>query len=118
MQCFTHQPVGIGAWIRAGSIHIDRAVDTAAREEMRAMTDRETRNQTKPFLGWQDFARLFDCGRSKALLLMHEVGVVYIGHAVFVPADKLDDYLAEYGSIDITWPLSEKRRKEARHERR
>ena len=82
------------------------------------MTDQEMRSQTKPFLGWQDFARLFECGRSKALLLMHEVGVVYIGHAVFVPAGKLDDYLAEHGSIDITRPISEKRRKEARHERR
>lgn len=82
------------------------------------MTDQEMRSQTKPFLGWQDFAVLFGCGRSKALLLMHEVGVVYIGHAVFVPADKLDDYLAEHGSIDITWPLSQKRRKEARHEHR
>lgn len=82
------------------------------------MAEQEMGNQTKPFLGWQDFARLFNCGRSKALLLMHEVGVVYIGHAVFVPANKLDDYLDEHGSIDITWPLSEKRRKEARHERR
>lgn len=118
MRSFTCQPVDIGAWIRAGSIHANGAVDAAAREEMRAMADQETRNQTKPFLGWQDFARLFDCGRSKALLLMHEVGVVYIGHAVFVPANKLDDYLDEHGSIDITWPISEKRREGARHERR
>lgn len=80
------------------------------------MEEQVSRSLAKPFLGWQDFARLFDCGRSKALLLMHEVGVVYIGHAVFVRANDLDDYLAEHGSIDITWPLSEKRRKEARHE--
>jgi len=82
------------------------------------MEDQVSKSLAKPFLGWQDFARLFDCGRSKALLLMHEVGVVYIGHAVFVRANDLDAYLAEHGSIDITWPLSAKRRKEARHERR
>lgn len=80
------------------------------------MEEQVSKGLAKPFLGWQDFARLFNCGRSKALLLMHEVGVVYIGHAVFVPASKLDDYLAEHGSIDITWPLSEKRRKETHHE--
>lgn len=82
------------------------------------MEEQVSRSLAKPFLGWQDFARLFDCGRSKALLLMHEVGVVYIGHAVFVRANNLDAYLAEHGSIDITWPLSAKRRKEARHANR
>ena len=82
------------------------------------MEDQVSKSLAKPFLGWQDFAELFGCGRSKALLLMHEVGVTYIGHAVFVPASKLDEYLAEHGGIDITWPLSEKRRKEARHANR
>lgn len=79
------------------------------------MEEQVSKGLAKPFLGWQDFARLFNCGRSKALLLMHEVGVVYIGHAVFVRANDLGAYLAEHGSIDITWPLSAKRRKEARH---
>lgn len=82
------------------------------------MEEQVSKGLAKPYLGWQDFARLFDCGRSKALLLMHEVGVVYIGHAVFVRANDLDAYLAERGSIDITWPLSAKRRKEARHAHR
>ena len=82
------------------------------------MASQENQNQTKPFLGWRDFARLFNCGRSKALLLMHEVGVTYIGHAVFVPSSKLDEYLTEHGGIDITWPLSEKRRKEASYANR
>ena len=81
------------------------------------MEEQVTKSMNKPFLGWQDFAQLFDCGRSKALLLMHEVGVVYIGHAVFVRASDLEDYLVKHGSIDITWPLSEKRRKEAHHGR-
>ena len=70
---------------------------------------------TKPFLGWQDVAEMFNCARSKALLLMHEVGVIHIGHAVFVRAEDLDAYIAEHGSIDITWPKSATRRKEARH---
>ena len=72
---------------------------------------------SKPFLGWQDFADLFGCGRSKALLLMHEVGVVHIGHAVFVRAVDLEAYLDEHDGIDITWPKSAARRKAARHAR-
>ena len=69
----------------------------------------------KPYLGWEDFAEMFSCKRSKALLLMHEVGVIYIGHAVFVRASDLDAYLNEHGSIDITWPKSAARRKAERH---
>ena len=57
---------------------------------------------------------MFNCGRSKALLLMHQVGVVYIGRAAFVRAEDLDNYLAEHGSIDITWPKSSSRRKATR----
>ena len=60
----------------------------------------------KSFLGWKDIAEMFQCGRSKALLLMHKVGVVYIGHAVFVRSSELEAYLDEHGSIDITWPKS------------
>lgn len=72
----------------------------------------------KPYLGWRDFAQLFGCGRSKALLLMHAVGVVYIGHEVFVRKADLDKHLEEHGSIDITWPLSKARRNEALHVRK
>jgi hypothetical protein len=72
---------------------------------------------TKPFLGWQDFAEMFNCGRSKALLLMHEVGVIHVGHAVFVRAEDLDAYIEEHGSIDIAWPQSATRRKAARNGR-
>lgn len=67
----------------------------------------------KPFLNWKDVAEIFGCGRSKAQLLMQEVGVVYIGHAAFVRADDLDAYLNEHGSIEISWPKS-KARREAR----
>ena len=70
-----------------------------------------------PYLGWEDFAEMFQCRRSKALLLMHQVGVVYIGRAVFVRASDLDAYLDEHGSIDITWPKSAARRKAAKNGR-
>ena len=78
----------------------------------------KAQDAAKPYLGWRDFAQLFDCGRSKALLLMHEVGVIYIGHEVFVRAGDLEKHLEEHGSIDITWPLSAARRKEVRHGRK
>lgn len=65
----------------------------------------------KSFLSWRDIAEIFDCKRSKALLLMHEIGVVYVGHAVFVRSEDLNKHLAEHGSIDITWPQSKARRK-------
>lgn len=77
----------------------------------------DLRTMEKPFLGWQDIAEMFSCGRSKALLLMHEVGAVYIGHAVFIRAGDLDEYLVEHGSIDITWPQSAARRREASNAR-
>ena len=67
-------------------------------------------NIVKPYLGWRDLCELFGCGRSKAYLLMHSVGVVYVGHAAFVRAVDLDAHLDKNGSIDIRWP----RRKGAR----
>ena len=76
-----------------------------------------TTTHMKPYLGWRDVAELFGCGRSKALLLMHEVGVVHIGHAVFVRAEDLDAYIDEHGSIEITWPRSAARRKGGRRAR-
>ena len=72
-----------------------------------------TTTYARPYLGWRDLAELFDCGRRKAPLLMHEVGPVYTGRAVLVRAADLDAYLDEHGSIDITWPKSAVRRKGA-----
>lgn len=74
-----------------------------------------TTTYPKPYLGWEDFAEMFQCKRSKALLLMHQVGVVHIGHAVFVRTSDLDAYLDEHGGIDITWPKSAARRKAAKN---
>lgn len=66
---------------------------------------------TKAYLGWTDVAKMFGCGRSKAMLLMHAVGVVYIGHAAFVRASDLNDYIEEHGAIEIEWPKSKARHK-------
>ena len=65
----------------------------------------------KPYLGWPDISELFDCGRSKALLIMHKVGVVHVGRSVFVRAADLEAYINERGNIDIAWPKYPSRRK-------
>lgn len=59
--------------------------------------------ENRPFLGWPDICEIFGCGRSKAMLLMHEVGVIHIGRSVFVRASDLDAYLVEHGGIDVDW---------------
>lgn len=69
----------------------------------------ETKENNKVYLNWHDFAEMFECGRSKALLLMHAVGVVYIGNIAFVPAKKLEEHLEKHGSIDIRWPSPSKK---------
>lgn len=65
----------------------------------------------KPYLNWHDFAKLFDCRRNKAMLLMHEVGVLYIGSEAFVETEKLKQHLDQHGEIRIKWP----RRKAAKN---
>lgn len=77
-----------------------------------------TSNELKPYWNWQDIAEMFHCGRSKAMLIMHAVGVIHIGHQAFVRASDLEEHIAEHGAIDIKWPQSAARRKEARHARR
>lgn len=64
----------------------------------------------KPYLNWRDFAELFNCGRSKALLLMQEVGVIHIGRSTFVKASALEEFLDENGAIDAKWPSRTQRR--------
>ena len=58
----------------------------------------------KKYLNWLDFCDLFACKRSKAMLLMHAVGVMYIGSRAFVPSDALEEHLRTHGGITITWP--------------
>lgn len=56
------------------------------------------------YLNWHAVAEKFSCGRSKAMLLMHEVGIVYIGSEAFIKATDLDEHLAKYGEIKTKWP--------------
>jgi hypothetical protein len=63
-----------------------------------------TTSISKPFLGWRDFCQLFGCGRSKALLLMQAIGVVYVGRSMLVRREALDDYLTIHNEIRVKWP--------------
>ena len=67
---------------------------------------------SKNFLKWRDVAELFSCGKSKAMLIMNEIGPIHIGQVSFVRNSDLEDYIAEHGEIRVTWPMSRKRRKE------
>lgn len=70
---------------------------------------------SKPFLRVEDVRELFGCGRSKALLLMHEVGVFHVGHVVYVRSGDLVDHITERGGIEISWDRGSSRRKGVRH---
>ncbi len=56
------------------------------------------------FMNWRDVSDVCLCGRSKAMLIIHEVGPVRIGRTVCVRADALERYIEEHGGIDIAWP--------------
>ena len=58
---------------------------------------------TESFLCWQDIAKMFQCGRSKAFLIMQEVGVIYIGRTPLVSAARIEEHLQEYGEIRVSW---------------
>jgi hypothetical protein len=61
---------------------------------------------TKRYLDWHDISSMFNCGRNKAILIMHKVGAVHVGKNLFVENYKVDEYLAKNGSIDIKWSTS------------
>ena len=67
---------------------------------------------TKNFLNWHDIAETFGCGKSKAMLIMNEIGTVHVGQVSFIRSTDLDNYITEHGEIRVTWPMSAKRRKE------
>lgn len=99
------------AWTKWAQISPRKETEkTAAPLPTERRTTLTSATPMKPFLNWKDVAEIFSCGRSKAQLLMQEVGVVYIGHAAFVRADDLDAHLNEHGSIEISWPKSKARR--------
>ena len=51
-------------------------------------------NTQSPYIKEQDVRKLFGCGRSKALLIMHAVGTVKVGRTSYVRASDLDRYLS------------------------
>lgn len=57
-----------------------------------------------PFLDWNDIANIFNCGKSKAMLIMHSIGVIYIGSKAYIRSEDLENHLAKHGEIAITWP--------------
>jgi hypothetical protein len=62
-------------------------------------------NTQSPYIKEQDVRKLFGCGRSKALLIMHAVGTVKVGRTSYVRASDLDRYLSEHdGRIALQWP--------------
>lgn len=58
-----------------------------------------------PYLSQGDIASLFGCGRSKALLIMHEIGTIRVGRTSLVRQGDLERYLDEHdGQIRVRWP--------------
>lgn len=55
------------------------------------------------YLDWRAVADMFRCGRSKAMLIIHAVGPVYVGHRVYVRASDLNSKIAEDGEIKVRW---------------
>jgi hypothetical protein len=52
-----------------------------------------------------DVERLLHCSRSKARLLIHEVGPHYAGRTPFVTTDDIERYLTAHdGRIVVHWP--------------
>lgn len=60
--------------------------------------------ETKPFMRWEDIAGVCHCGRSKALLIIHRIGPVYIGRTPFVRTEDFAAYIAEHGGVALEWP--------------
>ncbi|WP_140396487.1 hypothetical protein [Gordonibacter sp. An230] len=55
-------------------------------------------------LRWQDIAQMFSCGRSKALLIVHQMRATYVGRTPFVDEDELEAFIREHGEIKLAWP--------------
>ena len=63
----------------------------------------ETMAQQPSYLSWKDIAARFQCGRNKALLVMHSVGPVYVGNRMFVRSCDVERKLQEDGETRISW---------------
>ena len=55
-------------------------------------------------LGVTDVQRAFGCGRSKARLIMEEVGTVRVGSTKLVYAKELEDHIRAHGGVAVRWP--------------
>lgn len=60
------------------------------------------------FLYLDDLMTMFSVGRSKARLMLDKLGseglTVRIGGRDSIQRDKLMDYIASHGGIQVTWP--------------
>lgn len=61
------------------------------------------------YLRWQDVSMMLGCGRSKAMLIINEIGPVHIGRTACVRADDLDRHIAEHGGVAVKWPPRKRR---------
>lgn len=52
-------------------------------------------------LTWRDVSRICNCGRSKALKIVHQLGPIYVGRQPLLPASKLAKALEN--GFDIDW---------------
>lgn len=57
----------------------------------------------KHYLAWRDVAKMFGCGRTKALHIIHELGPVYVGRSPCVTDEQVERRLAEDGEIRLDW---------------
>lgn len=58
----------------------------------------------------RDVMERFGCGRSKADLIMREVGCFRVGATKFVYATDVDAHIKEHGGITVRWPRRRKDR--------
>ena len=52
----------------------------------------------------EDVRSMFGCGRSKAELIMHEVGSFKVGAKCYVYASDIESHIREHGGIIVHWP--------------
>ena len=52
-------------------------------------------------LTWRDVSRICNCGRSKALKIVHQLGPIYVGRQPLLPEERLRDALQ--AGIKIDW---------------
>ena len=53
---------------------------------------------------WKDVAELFGCGKSKALLLMKQIGIVRIGKTPFVRTEDMEAFVRDNNAVKLNWP--------------